>query len=437
MTRRRAEALLALAALTVGVAAGALAVGGSAGPNPPGPVRSPSAGLPAGPSPATAPQLRRIAGHVAAIRQLNFDRLPNPRVLPPAEVADRAAGFLDDYTEAEADADRRVLTALGAIPTGADLRDLLTEALRAQVAGFYDSSSEELVVAADQVEGQLGPLAQMTLAHELDHVLVDQTLGLPPIGRGDEEVPPGKEDAAFAAQALVEGDATLVMQTYTLAVLSSAEQDQLAADAAELAARSQLPADFPHVLRRSLDFPYREGATFVGALHESGGWPGVDRAYDNPPTSTLQILRPRLFLTGRGAGVDPRDPTPPGAGWHRADHLAVGAADLLFLFEAPGDDPTRALNDPLSSATAWRGGEAVLWTRGNATAVGVALEGQPRLCQAMDRWYQAAFADADRRQTEGQVRFDGSDQDAVLSCRGGQVRLGMAPELATAERLTS
>ena len=49
-------------------------------------------------------------------------------------------------------------------------------------------------------------------------------------------------------------------------------------------------------------------------------------------------------LSARGvAAVDPRDPGVPGGDWQRARTSTFGAADLLWLFGAPGDDPARAL----------------------------------------------------------------------------------------------
>jgi hypothetical protein len=49
----------------------------------------------------------------------------------------------------------------------------------------------------------------------------------------------------------------------------------------------------------------------------------------------------------------------------------------------------------------------------------------------MTQWYAAAFPDARREGTT----FDGPRQDAVIACRGENVRLGIAPDVRTARAL--
>ncbi|MGH7271970.1 MAG: hypothetical protein ACREJ3_16190, partial [Polyangiaceae bacterium] len=49
-------------------------------------------------------------------------------------------------------------------------------------------------------------------------------------------------------------------------------------------------ADAPQVMRSSLAAPYIYGTLFVQALRRRGGWPAVDRAWDDAPTTSEQIL---------------------------------------------------------------------------------------------------------------------------------------------------
>ncbi|MGH3441802.1 MAG: hypothetical protein ACRDUY_07120 [Nitriliruptorales bacterium] len=386
------------------------------------------------PSPRTTSveqQLHAVARLVAEVRELDFEELPEPTYLSPDELAGRAALLLEGYTEAEAAQDARILAALGAIPADMDLRETLGEALAEQVAGIYDPRTGELVVATSARDGPLPPFDEITLAHELQHALADQVLGLP-----DEDPEPGTEDAALAAQALVEGDATYAMILYAQRALTPGELADLAAQAGELAGQQEVLEALPHYLRRSLVFPYEEGLTFVVSVESRAGWEAVNDAYRKPPTSTLQILRPELFLSGEGGGEETRDVSDPGAPWRREARLQFGAADLLFLFEAPGDDPSRALEDASTLAATWRGGELILLTDGDRTAVGIAMVGTSRLCDGMDRWYAAAFPTSARSTRDGVTRFDGTDQDAVLRCDGSDVRLGIAPDLGRADAIT-
>lgn len=216
--------------------------------------------------------------------------------------------------------------ALGLMAPGTDLRALLMSVYREQVAGFYDPDSTALFVLEDQGGAALGPL----LTHELVHALQDQAIDL----RGLTDPAVGN-DRATAAQAAVEGHATLVM----FEVTTSAAQgrpvdltrvpgfaDQLrtlmgAADASypELAAA-------PRIVRESVLFPYLEGTDFVLAA-----WSGSGRGdfADLLPESTEQVIRPERFLS------DPPDaPTP----------LALDVADATIRYsDVLGAAETRIL----------------------------------------------------------------------------------------------
>lgn len=375
-------------------------------------------------------QLHRVARIVERIRDLRFDETPTPTFLAPDELAERAAGFLEEYTEERAHEDAVLLERLGAIPVGTDLRELLSTALGEQVAGFYDPESGELVIGTETAGGRLGPLDELTLAHELQHALADQALGLP----GDHEVLAGDEDEAFAVQSLIEGDATLTMARYAEQALSVIDQARLLAEQGRLAAELGNLTALPHYVQRSLLFPYEEGMAFVAHLEARGGWELVDAAYTRTPSTSLEILEPERYLTGETDLTDPRDPGSPGPGWEEVDQAAVGAADLLFLFEAPGGDTSRALDDPREAALHWRGGEARIWERAGSHAVGIALAGETGLCDAITTWYRAAFPRSDHAPTSAGLTADG-EQDAQIECVDGEVRIGIAPDARTASAI--
>lgn len=378
-------------------------------------------------------QIGQIAGLVEQLRELRFRDDPAPEFLDDAQITERLEQEVrTDYDEQEADLDRRTLAAMGAVPAGIDLIEVQTDLLTGQVAGFYDPESEELVVRAAGADDGLDPVAQSTLAHELQHALADQVLELPV----DITENSGEGDAALAALAVIEGDATLTQQQFSIVGMSLSEQLGLGADPDALAAQRQL-ADVPHYLAQSLQFPYLAGLRFACARYLDGGWAAIDATYDDLPTTSAEILEPDRYGT---PAVDPRDPGDLGGDWQRARTTTVGAADLLWLFQAPGDETSRALDDPRERALAWTGGELTVWTDGDATGVGVALtqrdEGGP-LCDALTTWYQRAFpdgADAPTRRDERMVR-EGPEQTAVITCPGDEVRVGIAPDVATARAL--
>jgi hypothetical protein len=381
------------------------------------------------PDAGTARQVGLIADAVEELRSLRFEREPSPTFVDGDAIGDRVADRIrEDYGADDADADSRLLAALGAVPAGTDLIELQSELLAGQVAGFYDPETGELVVRADPAEGSLAPSAQAVVAHELQHALADQAFELPV--DTVEDVADG--DAALAALSLIEGDATLTQQQFTVVGLSIDEQLGLTVDPDALAAQRQLD-DVPHYVARSLEFPYVAGLRFACARYLDGGWQAVDAAYDDLPTTSAEILDPQRYPT---PAVDVRDPGDPGGDWQQRRATTIGAADLLWLFEAPGDVTSRALDAPRERALAWTGGELSLWTDGDAIAVGVALaqSADGPLCDALVTWYERAFpdaTDAPTRRDERMIR-EQDGQTAVITCVDADVRLGIGPDLETA-----
>ncbi len=384
------------------------------------------------PDSSSADQIDQIGRIVTGLRSLQFGDAPTPEFLDDQQLTSRLTKEVrKDYDAEEARLDARLLATLGAVPDDIDLVALQTELLSNQVAGFYDPDTGELVVRRDGSGDGLTPSAQSTLAHELEHALADQALELPvEVTENTDEA-----DAALAALAVVEGDATLTQQQFTIVGLNLSEQLGLSADPDALAAQRQLD-DVPHYLAQSLQFPYLAGLRFTCARYIAGGWDAVDALYGKLPTTSAEILDPQRYGTG---AVDPRDPGELGGRWQRRRTTTLGAADLLWLFEAPGDDTARALDGARDLALAWTGGEVALWTRDADTAVGVALTQQPdaRLCDAVTTWYERAFpdgTDAPTRRDERLVR-EGPRQTAVVMCAGEEVRLGVGPDLTTARAL--
>lgn len=357
-----------------------------------------------------------------------------PEFLSSEAIADRVEELIaEEYTPELADADGRILAALGAVRPGTDLAALQRELLAGQVVGFYDPDTGELVV--EQARGELDGITKTTLAHELGHAIVDQAIGLPEAATAETGV--GDADASLAAAALVEGDASLLMQRFALSHLSVVEQLGMAGQAAGPEAEALARA--PSFVRDQLIFPYLTGLEFVCALFRDGGWDAVDRAYEDPPDSTAEVLFPDRYRAGEDP-VAPAAPSAPGPGWTQARSDSIGAADLLALFRAPGDDTTAALSAPRERAGAWNGGTLVLWTRGDDTAVGVRLESRdgadPHLCRSMRAWYRAAFPEAEQIALAGaELALDGARQDAVLTCEGATVTLGIAPDATAAARI--
>lgn len=373
-------------------------------------------------------RVARIAAELEKVRQLEFRQVPDVTVLAGAQLRQRVADEAAAYSPEQAELDRRVLAALGAVPADAPVREQLIRALTAEVVGFYDPDTGELVVAAGD-QRDLRAVERLTLAHELQHALAGQRLTLPPF-----DVEGIEDDAALARRALIEGDATVTVVEYALAELTLTERLALAGEVAtETGSLGGLEA-LPHHLRRRLVFPYESGAAFVTSLREAGGWRAVDAAYARPPTTSAEILFPVRYLEQQPP-VEVETAAALAPPWAHARSGSFGAADLLFIFEAPGGDPTRALDDPLAAAAAWNGGRYQLFVDGDRSALEIVLATRRgTLCGDLTTWYERAFPDGRRhppRGYEGLVHETGA-QAAVIVCGPGTVRIGIGPDLELA-----
>ncbi len=188
--------------------------------------------------------------------------------------------------EAQATVDAYAL--LGLVSADLDLREVLLALYTEQVAGFYEPDSTALFVMDDQPQAAL----QGLLVHELVHAVQDQWADLDALTDPDLG-----NDRATAAQAAIEGHATLVMLEYMTEQMqgTSIDLSQLPNFADQLrpalqGMRAQFPAlaSAPRVIQEALLFPYLEGAGFVQGL-----WMREDRVApfgEYLPQSTEQIL---------------------------------------------------------------------------------------------------------------------------------------------------
>lgn len=229
---------------------------------------------------------------------------------------------------------------MGVLRPGQALDEVVRAGLTRQVAGLYEPKADRLYLIKTRGAEATGS----TVLHEIVHAIQDQRFNLdgPNFGANVED-----EDGQAAAQALAEGDA-LEVQTRFIA------EQGLGGLLGELGgAVNQLegtPADqlrLPDYLQRSLEFPYTEGIRFVQALREEGGQDLLDRAFADPPDTTLAILEPERYIEGEDTSVTVDMPPPPSRA-RRVFDASFGASDIFALT----GDRDRALD--------WRGGRVVV-----------------------------------------------------------------------------
>jgi len=276
---------------TLALAGILLAACGSNGPataNPPTPAPTPT--LTPSPAGTPAPTLSNdqivagIESSVQQIRELTKKSDVKQAVLTPADLAAKIqASFDQSNPPALVAANEKVEKSLGLFPVDASLKDLYVQLLSSQVAGLYDPDTKTMNVVSKS--GQLGPIEQISYAHEFDHALQDQNFGLIKLGLNDTS----NSDRALARLSLPEGDATLLMSLWAQQNLTVGQLLQMAGEAND-PSQTAILNSMPDDLKETLLFPYEQGLTWVSDIHALGGWSAVDAAYAKPPDSTEQIL---------------------------------------------------------------------------------------------------------------------------------------------------
>jgi hypothetical protein len=361
-----------------------------------------------------ASDVERVARRVERVRELEFRRIPPVRTITAEEARDEGLAVLDrEYPADRRAADEQVLTLLGLIPRGSDLRELAGTVFGEEVAGFYDDREGEMTLVAG---GGSGTEGEITLAHELTHALEDQHFGL--------DAESGLDDERSAYMALVEGTATVAMVDYIARFVAPgvASRKRLLGQL-RLTDLLETDSGLPPYMQRALVFPYSAGARFVDAI---GTWGSANRALRGaPPLSTEQVLHPGKYRTGERP-MRVRIPRPPGPGWERAASGTIGEFDTGELIRT-SDSPARAAR----AAAGWGGGSYTLW-RGEQAEPAFALRLGWRWDTARDA---AEFTAALPRYIERGLRgrpagggaWETPDGNTVTVEVGRTVRLAIGP----------
>ncbi|MFN2454600.1 MAG: DUF6782 family putative metallopeptidase [Pyrinomonadaceae bacterium] len=266
----------------------------------------------------------------------------------------------EDTTPEELRTSGLALKKLGLAPLDFELRPFIIKLLTEQVAGYYDPKTQQFYLADwIDVDGQL-----TVMSHELTHALQDQHFNL----RRFEKWPKGDSDAELAAHALIEGDATFTMIAYARrdqarlrALMKSTQADAGAMEQIEKA---------PRALRESLLFPYQNGALWVAALFNRGGWARISQAFTELPQSTEQILHTEKYFT-REAPVKVALPDIAGklgADWKRIDYDVNGEWSLYLIL----DEYLKSEKDSKQAAAGWGGDRYAVYEKGKTGEVMIA-----------------------------------------------------------------
>ncbi len=207
--------------------------------------------------------------------------------------------------------------------------------------GYYSVKDKALFFYDDLS----GAYEKGVLIHEMVHALQDQHFDLGKL-KAKLHADSYGSDAELALAALIEGDAT-----YTMIEVLKKEQPKVAG-----------MLDLPLTKAKNLEraFLYAEGARYVKALKERGGWEAVNNAYKFPPRNTASILE--------GKNV---------ASINLGPGRTLGAWRIVRLLASQPATRDRAVD----SAKGWRGDREVTIAQAKAWQVAFASAEQARAFQ--------------------------------------------------------
>ena len=321
-------------------------------------------------SPQEAEELFRSVDEILQFASKDTDLPIRRQVKRRLTSRDEVVAYIEKHMGEDEDAQRLrrselVLKKFGLLPRDFDLQTFLVALLREQVAGYYDPKTKTVNLLSWIDPEQQKPV----LAHELTHALQDQSFGLEKwmkagitdLEKTKQPTPADIEndEASAARQAVVEGQAMVVLVDYMLAptgqsLLNSPQiVEALKAGMLVGTADSIQFRNAPIYLKEALTFPYRYGIDFVAeVLNRRGKEMAFAGAFSNPPKTTRQIMEPQTYLSGeRPEPMHLPDFEHDFKHYERFDIGAIGEFDVAVLIDQyEGADISKNLYPH------WRGG---------------------------------------------------------------------------------
>ncbi|HEX6536743.1 MAG TPA: hypothetical protein VF041_19305 [Gemmatimonadaceae bacterium] len=361
------------------------------------------------------PYAREVAAAVPEIERGTGLRFKRPPVLA-TRTKQQVRQFLEqrfreDVPDSTIQGEEILYRRLGLIPDTLDLRRFMLDLLTEQVAGFYDPRTKTLYV----VDGAPREQVQFIISHELVHALQDQYMNLDSIQNVR-----GENDRTMAAQAVIEGQATLLPLQAALGPGASmpAGWDRVREMIRDNQTRMPVLASAPFVLQETLIFPYLSGAEFMRRFEAERK--GQVPYGANMPTSTEQILHPdRYFAAHRDQPTAIALPAPAAGSVVYQDDLGEFET-RLFLYQHLHDQPAS-----FRGAAGWDGdryaavrtpkGDAIAWVSVWDSPVDAA-----DFSSSVEEVMEKRFPSARRTDTGGATRWTVGGARTV-QLRGGEV----------------
>jgi hypothetical protein len=337
-----------------------------------------------------------------------------------------------DEDEAASLDDQRVLVAFGLLEPDQNPDEIFTGLIGEQVLGYYDPTTGEMVVILSNDGDDPSAIDQVTFAHETVHAIQDQNFDL---NSFDEMRLAGTDDSYLAITGLIEGDATLSEIDYLL------ENPDLAADYLEELQSTEFDSsaleDAPAYFVGILSFPYNQGFEFAQAVYDEGGWDLLNEAYENPPTTSEQVLHPEKYFDGEGAiDVDVPDVEEAlGDDWRVIDENTFGEYVISIML----DESDLSSRQVTAAHEGWGGDAYIALTDDEGTAI--AWETAWDSDDDADEFFRALVVreserlDVDVERDGSTVTIEGDDAVVRIIHDGDTVTYLMGPDVETIETM--
>ncbi len=302
--------------------------------------------------PTVSANMDRIQEQVVDLRGLEMvNSVPRYLVTRPQLANYVAAGLLTNDYRAQLEDQKKVLSALGLIKPSYDMVNYALNGIVDNIGGVYLPWEKTIYVIGLHFSG----IERYIYSHEFDHTLVDQHYRLDQIG----VYPICNHDAqrCQAIQALVEGDATMLMNQWWLQYAGPQDyQDILTYNPPRQAIPDEFPPPF---VLEDANFPYVEGFNFVQYLYERGNWAAVNQVYSDLPSSTEQILHPAKYLNNEAPILVLAPPIEEALGeeWQTISTDVLGEWWTYLLLAFGADNAAQIDVDTASEAAAGWGGD--------------------------------------------------------------------------------
>jgi hypothetical protein len=318
---------------------------------------------------AQGPYAREVASAIPRIEKvtgLKFKKQPVLERRTKEQVhAFLVKQFEDERSQADLNAQQILLRRLGLVPEDFDLRALMLDLYTEQIVGFYDPETKVLYV----IDGAKPEEVGFVVEHELVHALQDQYTNLDSLLHIK-----GDDDRVLAAQAVMEGQATLVPIQSMLGPAAGLPGGWEKVRQLIRENQGSMPkfAAAPQILQETLLFPYLSGAEFMRRYQDQGrtGMPFGP----NMPVSSTQIMHADAYFGGHPERpVSIKLPAPRGATSTYQNDMGEFET-RVFLFQHLKDQ-----NASVLSADGWSGdrymilhtphGDGIAWVTAWRSAV--------------------------------------------------------------------